>query len=161
MSLVEGMAFITGVYNGLTPFLQTVGHSITSFQSSSISGSNTKYKVGLNDGTTWLIYVFSSSPYSLSKSGDNVVGNGAFNGYIQVAKIPMGDSTAEATYDAHAGTYVTGMKLFGSTSGSTGYYGYQFTTAGTSSASRSPATTRACSRWSTPATGTATARRCR
>jgi endo-1,3(4)-beta-glucanase len=130
--IVEGMAFITGIYNNLTPFLQTVGKAILSFQSSTLA-SGTKYKVSLNDGTTWLIYGFpSSGSFSLSQSGANLVGSGKFTGYIQVAKIPTGDTTSETLYDANAGTYVIGMQLFGSTSGSTGTYGFNFTVAGTS-----------------------------
>src|SRR5208282_4736475 len=128
--LAEGMAFITGVYSGLTPLIQTVGHAISSFQSSKLSGSNTKYKVGLNDGTTWLMYVFpSTGSLSLSQNGMNIVGSSQFTGYIQIAKIPIGSTTAEAIYDANAGAYVTGMTLFGSTLGPKGIYGFKFTTA--------------------------------
>jgi endo-1,3(4)-beta-glucanase len=131
---VEGMAFTTAIYSGVTPLL-TSAHAIILFQSSTISGGS-KYKVGLNDGTTWLIYVFASSgSYSLTQNGNNIVGNGQFNGYLQVAKIPTGNTTAETTYDAQAGTYVTTMTLYGATSGSTGTYGFQFGTAGKSSSS--------------------------
>ena len=132
MPLIEGMAFITGIYNGLTPLLQTVGRAILSFQSFTLSAGS-KYKVSLNDGTTWLIYGFpSSGTFSLSQSGANLVSGSPFSGVVQVAKIPIGNTTSEALYDANAGTYVTGMQLFGSTSGSTGTYGYTFTTAGKS-----------------------------
>lgn len=140
MPLIEGMAFITGIYSGLTPLFQTVGHAVLSFQASNLTSSTTKYKVGLNDGTTWLIYVFSSSgsSYSLSQNGSNIVGNGQLHGYVQIAKIPIEDTgTSEASYDAHAGTYVTSMTLFGSTEGSTGTYGYNFGIAGKSSSSGS------------------------
>ena len=50
--LAEGMAFITGIYSGLTPLVQTVGHGILSFQKMDI-GPGPKYKVRLNDGTTF------------------------------------------------------------------------------------------------------------
>ena len=135
MPLVEGMAFISGVYAGLTPLLPTVGHAIISFQSYNLTSSATKYKVGLNDGTTWLIYVFPSGagPYSLFQNGSVLLGHGQFSGIIQIAKIPNGNTTAEATYDSHAGTYVTSMTLFGSVQGSTGTYGYNFGTSGISS----------------------------
>ena len=136
MPLVEGMAFITGVYSGLTPYLQTVGKAILSYQKYT-SASSTKYKISFNDGTTWLIYAFPSSgnTFALSQSGNSLVGNSKFTGYIQIAKIPINDNTAESIYDTYAGTFVTGMSLFGSTSGSTGTYGYQFTTSGRSSTS--------------------------
>lgn len=136
MPLVNGMAFVTGVYSGLTPYLQTVGRAIISYQKYT-SSSSTKYKVGFNDGTTWLIYAFPSNgnTFAFSQSGNSLVGNGKFSGYIQIAKIPTGDTTAEATYDTYSGVYVTKMSLFGSTSGSTGTYGFKFNTAGRSSSS--------------------------
>src|SRR5271170_7447992 len=132
MPLVEGMAFITGIYNGLTPLLQTVGRAILSFQSFTLA-SGTKYKLGLNDSTTWLVYGFpSSGSFSLSQNGATLVSSRPFTGVIQIAKIPIGDTTSEALYDANSGTYVTGMQLFGSTSGSTETYGYTYTAAGKS-----------------------------
>ena len=132
MPLVEGMAFITGIYNNLTPFFQTVGRAILSFQSFTLAGG-TKYKMSLNDGTTWLIYGFpSTGSFSLSQSGATLVSSSPFSGVVQIAKIPIGDTTSEALYDANAGTYVTAMALFGSTFGSVGTYGYTFTTAGKS-----------------------------
>lgn len=132
MPLAQGMAFITGVYSGLTPSLATVGHAILSFQKSGLSGGNQKYKVSLNDGSSWLIYVFAPShgTFSFSQNGSVLVGSGQLNGYIQIAKIPVGNTTSEAVYDSTAGTYVSGMQLFGNTSGSTGTYGYKFTTGG-------------------------------
>jgi Glycosyl hydrolase family 81 N-terminal domain len=132
MPLVQGMAFVTGIYSDLNPSLQTVGHAILSFEKFNVSKSVTKYKVGFNDGTTWLVYVFPSggASYSLSQRGNNLVGNGQFTGYIQIAKIPIGDTTSEATYDNSSGTYSTGMNLFGSTSGLIGTYGYTFNAGG-------------------------------
>src|SRR5579862_6629974 len=107
MPLVQGMAYITGVYSNLTPYLQTSGRAILSYQKYT-SSSSTKYKISFNDGTTWLIYAFpaSGNTFSFSQSGNNLVGNGKFNGYIQIAKIPSGDTTAESTYDSYSGTYV-------------------------------------------------------
>ena len=133
LPLVNGMAFTTGIYSGLTPCLSTVGRAILSYTKFTATGS-TKYKVGFNDGTTWLIYAFPSSGNSFSffQDGNNLVGNSRFSGYIQIAKIPSGDTTSEATYDTYSGIYVTGMSLFGSTAGWTGTYGYKFTTAGRS-----------------------------
>ena len=128
---VQGMAWTTAIYNGLTPLLQTVGRAIISFQTSSV-GVGTKYKVSFNDGTTWLVYVIPSGGSSaiFTQSGSSLVANSPFNGVIQVAKIPIGDTTSESLYDVNAGTYVTAMTLFGNTSGSTGTYGFNFTATG-------------------------------
>jgi endo-1,3(4)-beta-glucanase len=136
LPLVNGMAYVTGIYSDLTPYLTTSGKAILSYQNY-IAPSSTKYKVGFNDGTTWLIYAFPSTgnTFSLSQNGNSLVGNGKFSGYIQIAKIPTGNTAAEALYDAYSGTYVTGMALFGSTSSWTGTYGFKFTTAGKTSSS--------------------------
>ena len=136
LPLVNGMAYITGIYSGLTPYLTTFGKAIISYQKYTASAS-TKYKIGFNDGTTWLVYAFSSSgnTFSLSQSGNSLIGNGKFSGYIQIAKIPIGNTSAEAVYDSYSGTYTTGITLFGSTSSWTGTYGFKFATAGRASGS--------------------------
>lgn len=67
-----------------------------------------------------------------SQNGATLFSSSPFTGVIQIAKIPIGDTTSEALYDPNSGTYVTGMQLFRSTSGSTGTYGYTFTAAGNS-----------------------------
>jgi endo-1,3(4)-beta-glucanase len=131
MPLAQGMAFTTGIYSSLTPLLQTVGHAILSFQKVDI-GKGTKYKVGLNDGTTWLVYIFPSSGKGpvLVQDGATLLGDGQLTGYIQIAKIPTDNASCEATYDAQAGTYVTSVHLCGSTFGAEGTYGYKFTVGG-------------------------------
>lgn len=125
------MGFNTSIYSGFTPSLQNVGRVITSFQWTAWLGG-TKYKVSFNDGTTWFVYVFPSGggSYSLSQGVTGLVGNRKFNGYIHIAKIPIGDAASEATYDANNGAYVTGMALFRTTVGSIGTYGYTFAVAG-------------------------------
>jgi len=136
LPLVNGMAYVTGIYSGLTPYLTTFGKAIISYQKYTASTS-TKYKIGFNDGTTWLIYAFPASgiTFSLSQSGNSLIGDREFSGYIQIAKIPIGNTAAEAVYDRHAGTYTTGITLFGSTSSWTGTYGFKFITAGRASSS--------------------------
>jgi endo-1,3(4)-beta-glucanase len=136
LPLVNGMAFVTGIYVNLKPYLTTVGRAILSFSTSNTAWS-TKNKVSFNDGTTWLIYAFPSSGNSFlfTQSGNSLVGNGKFTGCIQISKIPIGDTVAEATYDSYSGVYVKQMKLFGSTCGHTGTYGFNFTTGGRHSSS--------------------------
>ena len=136
LPLVNGMAYVTGIYSGLTPYLTTSGKAIISYQKYTTS-SSTKYKIGLNDGTTWLVYAFpsSGSTLSLSQKGNNLIGNSEFSGYIQIAKLPTGNTAAEAVYDSYSGTYTTGITLFGSSSSWTGTYGLKFTTAGRVSSS--------------------------
>jgi endo-1,3(4)-beta-glucanase len=126
--LVQGMGFITAIYSGGTPLLQT-GIFFRSVTKASINpkAGVTKYTILLEDGKTWLLYA-----YALQEAGLDftVVNNGLtqatsnFNGVIQVAKNPGDD--AEAMYDAACGAYPTSATLSGSTNGVTGSYTLSF-----------------------------------
>ena len=135
--LVQGMGFVTGVYNGGTPLLQTgiFFRSITKATTNPKPGV-TKYTILLEDGKTWLLYASSSDINAALEF--KVVNNGLaqatsnFNGFIQIAKNPGGD--AEALYDAACGVYATTATLSGSANGASGSYTLSFSKAGTSGA---------------------------
>ncbi len=94
--LVQGMGFITGIFGGDTPIIQTgvFFRSITKAAKSPKVGI-TKYTILLEDGKTWLLYASSIDGLSLDFT---VVNNGLaqassnFNGIIQIAKLPAGGS---------------------------------------------------------------------
>ena len=133
--LVQGMGFVTGIYNGGTPLLQTgiFFRSITKATTNPKSGV-TKYTILLEDGKTWLLYASSSDINAALEF--KVVNNGLaqatsnFNGFIQIAKNPGGD--AEALYDAACGVYATTATLSGTANGASGSYTLSFSKAGTS-----------------------------
>ncbi|KAJ5050542.1 uncharacterized protein L3040_002419 [Drepanopeziza brunnea f. sp. 'multigermtubi'] len=131
-AVVQGMGFVTGVYNGGTPIL----HSGVFFRSLTRAAINpkpdvAKYTIVLEDGKTWLVYAYSPSGQGLELKA---VGNGLikatsnFNGVIQIAKNPGGD--AEAIYDESCGNYATSASVSGSAHGSQGSYTLSFTKAG-------------------------------
>jgi endo-1,3(4)-beta-glucanase len=130
--LVQGMAFVTGIFNGGTPILQTgvFFRSITKAATNPKAGV-TKYTILLEDGKTWLLYAYSSDGKGLSFT---VVNNGLaqatsnFNGVIQIAKSP--DGAAEALYDAACGAYPTTATLSGGVNGATSSYTISFDKAG-------------------------------
>jgi len=132
--LVQGMGFVTAIYSGDTPILQTgvLFRSITKATSDPKSGI-TKYTVLLEDGKTWLLYAYSLEGTGLSFT---VVNHGLaqatsnFNGIIQIAK-STSDAT-EALYDAACGAYATTTTLSGSVDGATGSYTLSFQKAGLS-----------------------------
>jgi endo-1,3(4)-beta-glucanase len=135
--LVQGMGFITAIYTGSTPILQTgvLFRSIT--RSSSIPKIGvTKYNILLEDGKTWLLYAYSPSGAALEFT---VVNNGLaqatsnFDGIIQIAKNPMG-SAGEALYDMACGAYPTMSSLTGSVNGASASYSFSFAKGGLSSA---------------------------
>nr|POE74674.1 putative endo-1,3(4)-beta-glucanase [Quercus suber] len=133
--LVQGMGFVTAVYDNGTPLLQS-GLGIDSFAYvSTVGGGGTyKYKVQLSNGFTWLCYVtpqdlvFSTNSFNLNAG--SVRGPSGFSGYIQVAKIPKSSDSAESVYDETAAVYPIAAKVSGSVTGSSGRYTISWTKGG-------------------------------
>ncbi|TVY48463.1 putative endo-1,3(4)-beta-glucanase [Lachnellula occidentalis] len=135
--LVQGMGFVTGIFNGGTPILQS-GVLFRSITKAAIAPKPdlsqtgvTKFTIILEDGNTWLIYVSGSEVVGQDSAFDfTVVNNGliqatsSFNGVIQIARSPS--TNAEALYDAAAGAYPTTSTLSGSASGGTSSYTLSF-----------------------------------
>ncbi|CCG81541.1 Endo-1,3(4)-beta-glucanase 1 [Taphrina deformans PYCC 5710] len=142
--LVQGNAFLTSIYTGLTP--QIFGGAFTSLtgvtykSTGSTSNTGSKYRVTLNSDESWLIYIFPSATGTSSvmtlTSTSTLTGPAGFSGFIQIAKLPAGYTTAdEAVYDASAGTYATQNVISGSSTGAVGRYTFDF---GVQSATGSP-----------------------
>jgi endo-1,3(4)-beta-glucanase len=130
--LVQGMGFVTGLYNGATPVVQT-GVFFRNISRSALSpkAGVTKYTFVLEDGKTWLLYAYSPSglPLSLTVVSNSLAQSTSnWYGIIQLAKNPGG--AAEALYDAACGAYATSAALSGSVNGTTGTYSISFTKAG-------------------------------
>lgn len=125
--LVQGMGFVTGIYAGGTPLLQ----SSVFFQSLHYVGpvsnnTNTyKYRIALNDNTNWLLYVTPQgsvgTPAFVLQNSGNIQGPAGFFGTIQVAKNPA-QQDGENAYDASAGAYANSGSVSASVNGSTGKY---------------------------------------
>ncbi|KAI8963203.1 glycoside hydrolase family 81 protein [Daldinia sp. FL1419] len=125
--LVQGMGFVTAIYKGGTPLINTGIFFKT--VTKSIKGPKpgvTKYTLYLEDGKVWHVYAYSEKGDAFDLT---VVNNGMakaekpFNGIIQVAKDP-GD--AETVIDAASGAYPINVTLSGSVSGSKGAYTFTF-----------------------------------
>ncbi|KAG0648941.1 glycoside hydrolase [Hyphodiscus hymeniophilus] len=129
--LVQGMAFVTGIFNGGTPILQTGVFFRSIAKVTSPKAGVTKYTVVLEDGKTWLLYAYSPQGAGLNLT---VVSNGlaqatsTFSGIIQIAKNPGGN--AEGLYDAACGAYPTTATVSGSVDGGTGSYTLSFAKGG-------------------------------
>ncbi|KAI9745573.1 MAG: hypothetical protein M1818_001107 [Claussenomyces sp. TS43310] len=129
--LVQGMGFVTGLYTGATPIVQTgvFFRKVTRAQASPRPGI-TKYVILLEDGTIWLLYAYSPSGATLEFT---VVSNGElqatsnFTGTLQIAKDP---GNAETLYDATCGAYATAATLSGTAEGIAGTYSLNFINGG-------------------------------
>lgn len=129
--LVQGSAFITAVYNGATPLIQTgVFYRTVTRATADPKAGVTKYKLHLEDGNTWLLYAYCTGGGPLDLE---VVNNGLararnpFHGIIQLTKDP---GNGEAVYDQACGAYPTGVHLTGSVDGARGTYSFCFQKAG-------------------------------
>ena len=137
--LLQGMAFVTGIYNSGTPLVQSgIGISNLTYAGAVIEGTTYKYRATLQNQVTWLIYVtpmnpgYSENSFTLLSTGI-VQGPSGFGGYIQIAKVPLGCADAESTHDASAGAYPTAASISGSVQGTAGTYTLSWTKKGVAS----------------------------
>lgn len=133
--IVQGMAFVTGIYAGGTPLLQT---SIFFQQLNYVGpvGSGTfKYRLTLNDGRNWLMYVTpkgatGTPAFALQDSG-HIQGPAGFFGIIQIAKNPNG-AGGEGPFDASAGAYAISGYVTAAVDGDSSNYTIAWNKGGTS-----------------------------
>ncbi|EER41848.1 endo-1,3-beta-glucanase Engl1 [Histoplasma capsulatum H143] len=113
--LVQGMGFVTAVYTKLQPTVQS-GVFFRQFeQLGSLKLGLFKYKVTLEDGTAWLIYVTSADgtdPQLRLEDHSLIRGISGFSGTIQICKNPLGGE-GEGIYDRSAGVYAVEVQLAG------------------------------------------------
>jgi endo-1,3(4)-beta-glucanase len=114
MPVVQGMAFVSGLYDSLQAVLESsvFFQSVTSAESP--KPGMYKYRAILEDGTTWLIYAVPNAgipqPNFQLTSSTMLQGIPSWSGLIQVAKNPISDDTL---YDNAAGTYPTSGSISG------------------------------------------------
>ncbi|EEP81696.1 hypothetical protein UREG_06561 [Uncinocarpus reesii 1704] len=128
--LVQGMGFVTGVYDNLRPLIQ----SQVAFRQVNLAASPKngvfKYTTTLENSTNWLVYVTPTNgvdPKLELVSNSTLRGQPGFKGAIQVARNP---GNAESIYDRAAGAYPTKVNIAGSVSGQSGTYRFAWTKAG-------------------------------
>lgn len=130
--LTQGAGFVTAVYHGTTPVIQTgvFFRNVTHVSTHPRPGV-TKYVIQLNDGKTWYLYATSNSGSTLNLNVVNnslMTSNSTFTGTIQIAKDPNG--AGEELYDAACGSYATGVTVSGTASGMQGTYTFTFSKGG-------------------------------
>lgn len=129
--LVQGMGFVTAMYNGAAPVIQTSVFFRTVTRVSGDPKSNVaKFRFLLEDGKTWWLYAYKLEGEDLDLQ---VLNNGRaesthpFHGIIQVAKDVPG---VEPILDQASGVYAETTNLTGSVSGSSGRYSFDFSPRG-------------------------------
>lgn len=131
--LVQGMPFVTALYNGAMPRIQTGVFFKTVTRVTKSSKANvTKFNFNLQDGTTWRVYAHKTKGDDLElEVVNNMMAQSKkpFFGSIQVAKDP-GSGGTEAALDDGAGIYPVTVKLSGTAAGEDGSYSFKFERAG-------------------------------
>ena len=124
------MGLVTALYKSCTPLLESgVGFDALSFVGS-VGGSIYKWRIGLKDGTTWLLYVAGQvTQPELKLEGGHIRGPTGFTGTLQVAKNPSG-SASEAKYDSATGAYAVSTTISAAVSGEAGSYAFSFSKQG-------------------------------
>jgi endo-1,3(4)-beta-glucanase len=125
--VLQGMGFVTGVYQGLQPLVQSCITFRDLVCMGAISQGTYKYRVTLEDGKTWLFYVTPDNDngvqpdFEFTTSSTIIQGPAGFSGFLQVAKNPAGN-VSEGIYDRSAGVYARSASISGVTSDSTSTY---------------------------------------
>ncbi|KAG0690012.1 hypothetical protein C6P40_004063 [Pichia californica] len=127
-SVLQGMGMVSAVYNDLIPEIHSnIGIASVSGDTAPKAGID-KYKIVLNDGSTWLMYVTLTDNQTCSfalKDSNHIIGSNSINGcYIQVCCGDFSD------YDTAAGCYPTACTLSANVDGSVGTYAFNYTTVG-------------------------------
>lgn len=127
--LVQGMAYITAQYSGVTPVIQTGVYFKTMTRvTRNLKSDLTKFTFNLEDGSTWLVYAWRTKGDPLEL---RVVNNGVaeskkpFYGIIQVCKCPK-NQDSEDILDDGAGIYPVTLELTGTARGYEGSYSFNF-----------------------------------
>ncbi|KAF2801963.1 endo-1,3(4)-beta-glucanase [Mytilinidion resinicola] len=123
--LAQGMGFVTAVYTGGSPILQSGIFFKTLQYVGELNAVTFKYQIVLNDGTDWLLYAtptgsLGAPPFTLENS-TTILGPEKFQGSIQVAKNPAGTS-GESSYDASAGSFALSASISASVDANSGSY---------------------------------------
>lgn len=142
LPLVHGMGFATAIYHGdLKARLATI-YAFQSIVKETVASSNDKiikYRVTLNLGAEWLVFVTlpsRDSDFKLEISGSDLVANKNVDGLIIQAAFAPKDSKSDNYYYESAGLYVTTAQLEGSIQCTAASYKFAYTTKGSSIANK-------------------------
>ncbi|AET38384.1 endo-1,3(4)-beta-glucanase Ecym_2674 [Eremothecium cymbalariae DBVPG len=143
--LVQGMGFTTGIYHGslVAKLHSEVGFKrlIKEYSGDTVIGTS-KYRITLNNGVQWLVYVSFPREYLFRYfdfwfhlkifDAKTIIASSPMSGLIiQVAEAPK-DRNMEISYDRSAGMYVTKFELQGVSDRTRAEYSFEYTTIGDS-----------------------------
>lgn len=134
--LVQGMGFVTAIYYGATPYIDSGVYIEKIIPFKSPKPGVSKYKLELKNGKYWLLYAVANNGTGLAldlTSPSRLKAAGSFSGIIQIAQSPGNLQENEIKYEKCAGAYATGASVSGSVDGKYGSYSLSFKKAGNGS----------------------------
>lgn len=135
MPVVQGMGFITGIYENLKPMFSTIHAVLSLREERSPQGPKMrKYVATLNSGDDWVFYITmpdGSTPPTFSVVNGNriVASHRVGKALVQIAKAPRGTTSS---YDGVAGRYQIGAYLTGNVNGDIARWKIQYIAEGNS-----------------------------
>jgi len=127
LPLVRGSPYVTMIYNGLTPFIDSNAVILkVNDQSPKTGTTGTRFKINMNNGQTWIIYA--SNSITLDCSGDIIRASAPYTGTLR-AIIKKTDD--ESLLDAHAVPYPTGGDVSYTVENDTAYIHFDWKVVGT------------------------------
>ncbi|KAG1700091.1 hypothetical protein DVH05_011904 [Phytophthora capsici] len=101
-SLVNGMAFVSATYSGLTASIESE-YAMTLVDDSTAG----KYVIQLQNNQMWVVYSSdTSATFSIDSTGSALVSSAAYTGTLRVAILP--DNTAQSVYDDYSSCIIRG-----------------------------------------------------
>lgn len=131
--MVQGMAYITMLYTALTPKITTI-HAITGVNGNSLpyTGTADKFKITLNNGQTWILYLDEAIEMTFENSGGyHAIATSPYTGALKMAI--LNDSAYETTLDTYRSAYPTGGSVDASISGNVATISFNWTKGGSGS----------------------------
>jgi len=126
LPLVRGSPYVTMIYDGLTPYIDSNAVILkVNDQSPKAGTTGTRFKIYMNNGQTWIIYA--SNSITLDCSGDIIRATGPYTGVLR-AIIKKTDD--ESLLDAHAVSYPTGGEVSYNVEGDTAFIHFNWKVVG-------------------------------
>ncbi|KAJ5247716.1 hypothetical protein N7468_002699 [Penicillium chermesinum] len=130
--MVQGMGFVTALYDGMEPILESGVFFRKVVNAGSPKPGIFKYQVFLEDETVWLLYATpddGKDPHFNLTSKNALQGPKGYAGTLQIAKNPAGTS-GEKLFDNSSSVYPLAGHIHGSVTSDEGTYGLSWTKAG-------------------------------
>jgi endo-1,3(4)-beta-glucanase len=121
--LVEGMAYVSARYHGLTPRL-TSAHAVVSMKTT--AGDTPAVDLALNNGQTWRVY--SSQAIAWKKTDQGIEAPAAFDGWVRIAVLASPELTP--LLDAHSRSVPVGGSVSAAAEGDVAALSFTWKTEG-------------------------------